>query len=113
MEHTQAKIIMIIALIGMFAVLASCAQDNLANSSSTLEMGDNNAKAQDNAAESNGNDVKREGNKRDGDRFETVANLIGIDIKTLWAEIKSGKSIAEIAEANNRVVRKQNVGPNS
>lgn len=47
-------------------------------------------------------DGKREGEKReDGSReFETIANMIGIDVRSLLAELKAGSSIADVAEAN-------------
>ena len=32
--------------------------------------------------------------------METAANLIGIDGRTLWGEVKAGKSIAKVAQAN-------------
>ena len=32
--------------------------------------------------------------------METIANLIGIDVDTLWGELKAGNSIADVAQAN-------------
>ena len=46
--------------------------------------------------------LKNDGKRGEDERreLESIANLIGIDLRTLWGELKAGKSIAEVAQAN-------------
>ena len=48
------------------------------------------------------NALKKDGKRHEwrAEMLETAANLIGIDVRRLWAEIKAGNSIASVAQAN-------------